>query len=116
MGNRTRNPNKPGNKKVGIRFYVLADKEGFIMNMIPHGERKFKYSEKGALFGWIFALLGSENLDGGADEKGGENFLGRGHEVHSFTVGNEFCLKQGTTLINLNCRSSLIIFIQSCLP
>ncbi len=80
MGNRTLNPNKPGNKKVGIRFYVLADKEGFIINVIPHGERKFKYSEKGTFFGWILALLGGENLDGG-DEKGGDNFLGKGHQV-----------------------------------
>ncbi len=45
--------------------------------MIPHGEREFKYSKKGTIFGWIFALLGSENLEGDPNEIGGKNFLGK---------------------------------------
>ncbi len=65
-----------------MRFYVLADKEGFMWNVIPHGEREFKYSKKGVIFGWILALLGGENLEGSESEPGGKNILQQAHQVN----------------------------------
>ncbi len=78
----TRNPGKPGNKRVGVRTYTLADEDGYIHCSQIHSTKKLKYNEKGASLSVVMALLTSEELQ---SEKGdkftGKNFLDCGHKV-----------------------------------
>ncbi len=78
----TRNPDKPGNKRMGICTYTLADRNGYIVCSQPHSSKRFKYHEKGATLSLMFALLTSEELQGDeSDEIKGVNYLEKGHKV-----------------------------------
>ncbi len=64
------------------------------MNAIPHSERNYKYSEKGIIFGWIFALLSSEELQGDGSSDGGVNYLNKGHQVGMELRSNGYDIRE----------------------
>ncbi len=77
-----RNPGKPGNKRVGIRSYTLADEDGYIHMSQIHSAKKMKYHEKGSTLSVVMALLTSEELGGEAtDTHKGCNYLNKSHKV-----------------------------------